>query len=110
MGCKYKILSRISAYEKGCRCNDCVEYYNEYHRNYYKTKYKFSESAKNKWFRYRLSKYNLDETDYERIYHAQKGICAICGINEATDIDHDHRTGVVRGILCNGCNTGLGMF
>jgi Recombination endonuclease VII len=35
--------------------------------------------------------------------------CQICGL-AATTIDHDHSSGVVRGGLCNNCNTGLGMF
>lgn len=35
--------------------------------------------------------------------------CAICGA-VATRVDHCHSTNTVRGALCNGCNTGLGMF
>lgn len=35
--------------------------------------------------------------------------CDICG-DVATEIDHDHRTDVVRGGLCHWCNTGLGFF
>lgn len=45
---------------------------------------------------------------------AQNGVCAICG-KEPTKgrgrklhIDHDHETGKRRGLLCNGCNTGIG--
>lgn len=42
--------------------------------------------------------------------------CAICGTVEwmgrhsQAHIDHDHVTGVVRGVLCHECNTGLGKF
>lgn len=36
--------------------------------------------------------------------------CEICYAAEELVIDHDHSTGVFRGILCGSCNTAIGMF
>ena len=48
-----------------------------------------------------------------KLYTSAAGKCAICGAlkgkrNHA--LDHDHKTGKFRGILCTACNLGLGMF
>jgi len=60
---------------------------------------------------------SLDEFDF--LYSTQKGCCAICGVSINKDfsskniskfnVDHDHTTGKVRGLLCTNCNVLLGM-
>ena len=58
----------------------------------------------------RLKKYGLTKEEFEGLSSAVNGICPICGKNPATHVDHDHSTGIVRGLLCRLCNVGLGAF
>lgn len=60
--------------------------------------------------RRRRSEYGLSGEDYARMVTEQGGNCAICGAAGNLVIDHCHATGRVRGLLCNNCNAGLGMF
>jgi Recombination endonuclease VII len=63
--------------------------------------------------RSRFKKYNLTAEEFDALYANQDGRCAICRMPQLEDevhIDHDHRTDKVRGLLCNLCNTGLGLF
>lgn len=49
--------------------------------------------------------------DYEAMLSLQGGVCAICKQSPGTrrlHVDHDHKTGVVRALLCHGCNLCLG--
>jgi hypothetical protein len=52
--------------------------------------------------------------EFDRLNTEQKGVCRICGRPNENGkrlfIDHDHETGKVRGLTCDRCNTGLGMF
>ncbi len=41
---------------------------------------------------------------------AQHGVCAICQTAPAIHVDHDHRTGQIRGLLCFRCNAALGQL
>lgn len=63
-----------------------------------------------------LSKYGLTLEQWAVLHDQQGGCCAICGQAPANGrwhilhIDHDHRTGRIRGLLCHNCNLGIGNF
>lgn len=53
------------------------------------------------------------DTDYDTLLARQGGVCAICGgidRDRKLAVDHDHQTGLVRGLLCLRCNTGVGLL
>lgn len=50
-----------------------------------------------------LSKYGVTEGEVDALLRKQGGVCALCPA-PATAVDHCHRTGVVRGMLCRLCN------
>ena len=57
--------------------------------------------------------YGIEPEDKKNVYKAQRGLCAVCRIKfDINDlcVDHDARSGIVRGLLCHGCNRGLGLF
>jgi hypothetical protein len=79
-----------------------------------------------KWNLYSRAKglqrrYGITEEDYNTLLEVQGGKCAICGstqgrMHAATGeprhlaVDHDHETGEIRGLLCDGCNQGIGLL
>ena len=56
--------------------------------------------------------YGITLEKYNEIFEDQGGVCAICNTKTQKDlsVDHDHKTGEIRALLCAQCNFGLGNF
>lgn len=60
---------------------------------------------------YHLKKrYGLTQQAYEQLKINQTHKCKICGCVRKLVVDHDHKTGNIRGLLCASCNQALGLF
>lgn len=79
-----------------------------------------SQHTKN-WQKHNLVKYKAKQKQFKygitpemeaALYTKQEGVCAICGKRPPgpLTIDHDHESGMVRGLLCRRCNSGLGLL
>lgn len=60
--------------------------------------------------------YGLTKSEYTNLLTKQQGLCAICkreesgvlrGSKRRMGVDHNHKTGRIRGLLCDDCNTGI---
>lgn len=61
------------------------------------------------------TKYGMTREQYDELLAKQKYCCAICSSPDPQgrgefQVDHDHKTGQIRGLLCTNCNSGLGRF
>lgn len=113
--CYYKKSDRINRTQP---CIDCSRIKANKNYNFNKEKYSKNSLAryhKNPW-RQTKTRYGIEKEDYEKILQHQNNKCAVCNIhiNEYKktrfDIDHNHKSGAVRGLLCNSCNAGIGNF
>ena len=58
----------------------------------------------------------ITEEKYWDLYHKQEGRCGICNRRlyskryKSFCVDHDHKTGKIRGLLCHNCNRAIGML
>lgn len=70
--------------------------------------------AKDKWtLQKRCNRHNISVEEFWAIYENQDGSCPICDKAiqpEDSAIDHNHKTGEVRGLLHKSCNRALGML
>lgn len=56
------------------------------------------------------ARYGIGYAEVKALREAQGGLCAICRQRRAVAVDHDHESGHVRGLLCNGCNRALAIL
>lgn len=100
----YKGRSRRQHHERGGRERLKARYY--------------ANGGRDGWAR-NLRRFELTPDDYERMLDEQGHVCALCSKPETATfrgkprrlaVDHDHETGLVRGLLCAACNTELGVI
>lgn len=93
----YAHREKVRAYQNA-RLKERAEYLSN-HKEEYRTQYV-------------LRVYKLPREDFDTLLKNQGGSCAICGSldwgGRTPHIDHDHKSGKVRGILCQSCNLAVG--
>lgn len=121
-GCKK--VKPFSAFDKdktrkggvGYLCKTCRKEYQQSEAGKRGVK-KYQQSKKGKLVKERSRLkflYGITLAEYDQMIETQNGVCAICGdINPGGRrlcVDHNHKTGEVRGLLCIKCNGWLGKF
>ncbi len=85
--------------------------YNEYARQYRKTHPAKYERERNRAMR---NRYGIDSKKYKEMLAVQGGVCAICKSPPKNDkplyVDHHHKTGKIRKLLCASCNRSIAIF
>lgn len=119
-----------SAYTQGCRCEQCKDAARQYQREYRArrreevlTEARVIHTGSGSYgygcrcVECKAANFVIDQKiPLENIgvivglYRDHDGKCKICGSEEKLQIDHDHETGSIRGLLCGRCNRGLGLF
>jgi hypothetical protein len=109
------------------RCKECSKIQNKEYRELNIEKFRQYEASRRsnhervEYDRLRSypRRYGISREQYEQMRIQQSFKCAICGMSEEEHkvsrwgvlcLDHDHKTGAVRALLCALCNKGLGSF
>lgn len=124
-GCKVCSICRVSKptteYNKAssrkygieCFCRECGKKRSEQRR----LRLKADGTLNQEYRKHNMAKWKVPLDWYKNKHDEQKGMCAICLKKEIVTrngqvrelcIDHDHATGVNRGLLCSKCNLGIG--
>lgn len=77
----------------------------------YRNKHRTIINEKSTWSYLRRT-YGVTQTDYNNMMRLQNSACKICKEKPLSKlcVDHDHKTGKVRGLLCHSCNNSLGLL
>jgi hypothetical protein len=104
----------------GFYCKSCRKVQRDYDKDKIKVYNKHYRDGSEEYKLYKrnydlIRLYGLPLSDYNKKLEAQGGRCAICGIEaDSLDrvlfVDHDHTTDIVRDLLCEKCNTAIGLL
>jgi Recombination endonuclease VII len=106
---------RIAQYQKEWRARNAASV-SEYQKAY-QVVYKDKDDVMFKtWKRNLFRNYGMTPECFNALWQQQSGLCDVCKApmlpkgrtSDAACVDHNHATGEVRGLLCRGCNHGIG--
>lgn len=119
-----KVQARMKAYRQSERGKEvqrksgiklgATEKYKKRAREYKRTD-RYQQWRRNHDFK---NKFGITLEEYDKMFEAQNGVCAICyrpetfilkGRTHSLAVDHCHKTGKIRGLLCRNCNQMLGL-
>jgi hypothetical protein len=116
-----KKLPKTSFHKKRAECKLCIkvqhkkyvlenpEKRKQAHDNWYKRSKKHkSEYYQKNHIKTKAKIYDISVEELTNLFNKSNGICAICNKKSNLSVDHDHKTGKVRGLLCPRCNFGIG--
>ena len=97
------------------QCKSCTKNAYDKHPDKFKKRMKTNKQTdKSKYLKriYEIGKkYDLSEEEYRILMDTHKGCCGICGKSlEKPCVDHNHSTGFIRGLLCQPCNSAIGLL
>jgi len=100
-----KNKDKVKAHSDAWRAARTSEEISEHHRQCYRRTRRATHLNK---------KFGLTAEQYEAMVVAQDGHCAQCSRRDMPEkrlaVDHNHKTGRIRGLLCDCCNRGIGLF
>src|SRR5579863_8484939 len=71
-------------------------------------------STDGRWEKQLRERFGISSDKYWEMHATQNGLCKICGkpqsVGTKLDVDHDHKTGKIRALLCRHCNAGIGQL
>jgi hypothetical protein len=112
MGKSVREQVEVPAGHKLCRTCGEVKPHGEWHRNAtasdgLSTRCKACRAVQGRQDHLKRQ-YGMTEADRDEMVASQMGLCAICLKAPAVHVDHCHKTGRVRGVLCFNCNSAIG--
>jgi Recombination endonuclease VII len=106
-----KTCGGVLRYSSNCNCVACGR-----SRKFSSTKevrLRYERSVNGKAARRKFwlkKKYGITEAEHQQMLRNQNSLCAICKREVKLCVDHNHKTGKVRGLLCNSCNLIVGVL
>ena len=117
---KCQQIKSLSEFNRAAKCKDGYQWHcNACRKLHNKARYKYDLEANRSKNLKRL--YGISPEEYQAMFTAQNGVCAVCGQPETAidsrtkqtknlQVDHCHTSGGIRALLCKECNNALGLL